>query len=290
VVDEYKARGIQAEASPAEVIKGLSKVIVAARGLPLFLFLDPCGVGIPFSELTRVLSGPRRNTWPPTEVLLNFSLEAVRRIAGHVNSDTPTEATMARLDVALGGDWWRDIIREHGVTDDAVREIVDGFMNRLGRATKMLTCAIPVSRAPSHKPIYHLVLGTRSPLGIWYFADAAARAEETWWEELEAQEEARDKAAGIDSLFAISGLSHPGIEQVEAEAMPVIAENIARLAETHGRFKVGDYPGEVFGDYLGVVRETVVRAAIKRLHADGRTPSDGKGSPITGLIVVRPQR
>lgn len=119
VVDEYKARGVQAEASPDEVIMGLGQVIDTAQGLPLFLFLDPCGVGIPFSELTRVLSGPRRDVWPPTEVLLNFSLEAVRRIAGHVTSDTPNEKTMARLDAALGGDWWRDIIREHGVTDDA---------------------------------------------------------------------------------------------------------------------------------------------------------------------------
>lgn len=290
VVDEYKARGVQAEASPHGVTSGLSKVLVAAQGLPLFLFLDPCGLGIPFSDLTRVLSGPRRDRWPPTEVLLNFSLDAVRRIAGHVHSDTSNEKTMERLDAALGGDWWRSIIRERGVTDDAVREIVGGFMNRLGKATRTRICAIPVSRAPSHKPVYYLVLGTRNSLGIWYFGDSAARADETWWETLEAKEAARDEAAGIDSLFEISGLSHPGIEEVEAEALPVIAENIARLAEEHGRFKVGDYPAEVFGDYLGTVREKVVRAAIKRLHADGRTPSDGTGSPIPGLVVARPQR
>jgi three-Cys-motif partner protein len=280
VVDEYKARGVQAEASPEEVIKGLGKVIDAARGLPLFLFLDPCGVGISFSELTRVLSGPRRDTWPPTEVLLNFSLEAVRRIGGHVISETPTEKSMARLDIALGGEWWRDVIREHGVTDDAVEEIVGGFMNRLAKATKMRIVACPVSRAPSHKPVYYLVHGTRKPLGIWYFGDAAARAEQKWWETREAQGAARDEAAGIGALFEISGLSGPDIEKVEAEALPVIAENIARLAEQHGRFKVGDYPREVFGDYLGVVREKVVRTAIKRLHADGRTPSDGTGREV----------
>ncbi len=290
VVDEYRARGVPAEASPDEAISGLSKVLAAAQGLPLFLFLDPCGLGIPFSDLTKVLSGPRSGRWPPTEVLLNFSLEAVRRIAGHVHSSTPNEKTMQRLDAALGGDWWRDIIRERRVTDDAVREIVQEFMNRLGEATQMQVCAIPVTRAPLHKPVYHLVLGTRSSIGVWYFGDCAARAEQKWWETREAQEAARDEAAGIDALFEISGLSHPDIEKVEAEALPVIAENIARLAEQYGRFKVGDYPGEVFGRYLGVVRETVVRAAIKRLHADGRTPSDGKGSPITGLVVTRPQR
>jgi hypothetical protein len=47
VVDEYAARGVQAKASCAEVISGLSEVIAAAQGTPLFLFLDPCGAGHP---------------------------------------------------------------------------------------------------------------------------------------------------------------------------------------------------------------------------------------------------
>jgi three-Cys-motif partner protein len=287
VVDEYKARGIQAEASPEEVIKGLGKVIDAARGLPLFMFLDPCGVGMPFSELTKVLSGPRHEVWPPTEVLLNFSLEAVRRIGGHVNSNTPDEASMALLDSALDGDWWRDVIRKRGVTDDAVREIVDGFMNRLAKSTKMMIVACPVSRAPSHKPVYYLVLGTRSPLGIWYFGDSAARAEEKWWDTLEAKEAAREEDKGMDALFDAPYLPHPSLKEVEAEAVPVVAENIFRLTEKHGQIKVGDYPGEVFGDYLGMVTEKVVRAAIKQLHAHGRTPSTGVGGKIPNLIVAR---
>lgn len=285
VVDEYKARGVQAEASPAEVTAGLSRVIDAARGLPLFLFLDPCGLGIPFSDLTEILSGPRRDRWPPTEVLLNFSLEAVRRIAGHVTSETPNERTMARLDAALGGDWWRDIIKTDGVTDHAVDEIVRGFMDRLGRATKMRIAACPATRAPSHKPVYHLVLCTRSPLGIWHFADSAARADETWWNTHEAQEAAREEATGITALFEIAHHLHPSLEEVETKAVPVIAENISRLAEEHGQIKVGDYPGQVFGDYLGMVREPVVRKAIKHLHANGRTPSDGRGGRIADLTV-----
>lgn len=111
VVDEYVAQSVQAEVTNCEVISGLSQVIAAAAGLPLFLFLDPCGLGIPFSVLVQALTGPRAATWPPTEVLLNFSLEAVRRIAGHVSSATPNEKTMARLDEALGGDWWRVLVR-----------------------------------------------------------------------------------------------------------------------------------------------------------------------------------
>ena len=190
VVDEYKARGVQAEGIPCGGHHWPRRGLDNAQGLPLFLFLDPCGVGIPFSDLTGVLSGPRRDTWPPTEVLLNFSLEAVRRIAGHVTSENANEKTMETLDSALGGDWWRDIIRKYGVTDDAVSEIVDGFVGRLCDATNMHIYAIPVRRAPHHKPVYYLVFGGRSSLGIWYFADSAARATETWWAGLEAKEAA----------------------------------------------------------------------------------------------------
>lgn len=287
VVDEYVVRGVQAEATNCEVISGLGQVIAAATGLPLFLFLDPCGLGIPFSVLVKTLTGPRASTWPPTEVLLNFSLEAVRRIAGHVTSATPNEKTMTRLDEALGGDWWRDLVR-HGVTDQAVDGIVRGFKERLARATKMQIFAIPVRRSPSQKPVYFLVFGTRSNLGIWHFADSAARATETWWNTLIEREAARLRAIGQDSLFG----DEPAISllvQVESEARPVIADNIARLTAQHGQIRVGDYPGEVFGEYLGRVRETVVRTAIKDLHRDGRTPSDGRGGR-TADLVVSPQR
>lgn len=277
VVDEYVARGVRAEAKPSEVVEGLDDAVDAATGLPLFLFLDPCGLGIPFSVLATTLNGPRAAKWPPTEVLLNFSLEAVRRIGGHVTSPTPNENTMARLDEALDGSWWRDHFR-NGVADGAVTKIVNGFMERLGRVARMHIVAIPVRRGPSHKPVYYLVFGTRKPLGIWHFSDDAARAIGTWWDSVSAIEEARYAAVGQDSLFGDAPFRlGPTLEEVEKRARPVITENIAKLAAQHGAFRVGDYPAEVFGSYLGRVRENVVRAVIKDLHASGRTPSDGKG-------------
>lgn len=46
---------------------------------------------------------------------------------------------------------------------------------------------------------------------------------------------------------------------------------------------------EVFGDYLGRVRETVVRAAIKQMHSNGQTSSTGVGSKIEDLVVNPPR-
>jgi three-Cys-motif partner protein len=284
VVREYAPRGVRAEATCSEVIIGLGRVLDTANEKPLFLFLDPCGLGIPFSLLTRTLSGTRAAKWPPTEVLLNFSLEAVRRIAGHVTSPKPNKKSMARLDEVLGGSWWRELVR-HGVADQSVDEIVKGFMEHLGRATGMRTLAIPVRRNPAHKPVYFLVFGTRSPLGIWHFADDTARATETWWSTFDAQEEAKP---GQGSFFPASTFIRQDLSDVEAEARPVIARNIAVLVADRGLCRVGDFPIEVFGNYLGRVRETVVRAAIKDLHASGQTPSDGKGNRIADLKVSPP--
>ena len=87
---------------------------------------------------------------------------------------------------------------------------------------------------------------------------------------------------GQGSFFAASAFMRQDLSEVEAEARPVIARNIAALVADRGLCRVGDFPVQVFGDYLGRVRETVVRAAIKDLHASGRRRAMGRvtGSPI----------
>jgi three-Cys-motif partner protein len=87
VVDEYVRQGVTATAHQGDVLDVLDDVVGAAVGCPLFLFLDPCGLGIPFDRLVSLLRDKRRDRWPPTEILLNFSLDAVRRIGGHVGSE-----------------------------------------------------------------------------------------------------------------------------------------------------------------------------------------------------------
>jgi hypothetical protein len=86
VVEEARSRGIKAEALPGRVQKHLDYVLEKAEGVPLLAFLDPFGLGIPFDDLTEKFFGSHRpqnrDGWIPTEVLLNFSANAVRRIGG----------------------------------------------------------------------------------------------------------------------------------------------------------------------------------------------------------------
>ncbi len=277
VVDEYVQRGVATESENSEVEPRLGDVLKIADGLPLFLFLDPCGLGLPYDTLVKTLNAPSRRS-KPTEVLLNFSMEAVRRIGGHITSTKGNEATLRRLDDAVGGDWWRTYFEagEHD-PDGMVAE----FVTRLARDTNMGVRAFPVRRAPHHKPIYYLVFGTRSNHGVWAISDSAAKAADEWRER-----HAEDK--NIEgTLFDIE--QEMALEKLDADAIPDIAANIERLITEHDQFRVLDYPTEILGSHVGEVRNAAVRKAIKRLYEQGKITSYKKGLKIEELIITRPE-
>ncbi|WP_078911542.1 three-Cys-motif partner protein TcmP [Streptomyces sp. NRRL WC-3742] len=285
LVGEYRAQGVDARAFHGDVLGQMDEVLLAAEGKPLFLFLDPCGLALPFERLVDVLAG-RRSTgaWPPTELLLNFSMMAVRRIGGNSQSAKGNERTNERLDAVCGGSWWRKHFAD-GYTRDADERVAAEYSRRLGRRTGMRMVSVPVTKGPGQKAVYNLVFGTRSNHGLWVFGDAHARARDTWWQELVVQEETAD-----DALFALASLQRPDPEKVYRQAVPVIAENIGRLLRRGRPFRLVDHTVQVFGDYYGQVPENVVRKAVQHLHAVGATPTDGKGSRIKNLEVRPPLR
>jgi three-Cys-motif partner protein len=283
VVGDYVRQGVSATAHHGSVLEVLDDVVGTAKGCPLFLFLDPCGLGIPYDRLISLLRNERRAQWPPTEVLLNFSLEAVRRIAGHVSSKSGSEKSMGRLDVALGGDWWRAEFTG-GVTDDAVAAVVSRFVQALADDSDMHIVSVPVRQAPKQKPLYHLVFGTRAQHGLWAFGDSAALATEAWW----ATREERTTEQLPGTLFPVTQVERPPIETIKARALAEIEMNLELLLRDYPSYKVVDHTTRVFGSYYGQVREALVREAIKNMHRDGRTSSDGVGRKIRELVVARP--
>jgi hypothetical protein len=186
---------------------------------------------------------------------------------------------MTTLDISLGGDWWRAYFEE-GVTDEAVDSVLDEFGRRLEEATGMTLVAIPVRRAPKHKPIYYLIFGTRHPAGIWNFAHCAAKATEDWWNEVRLRQEKSEGPTLFDAT--------PRIQDVEEDAIPIIAAQIRHLMDKHGELRLGDYPMEVFGPFLGRVRESAARQAVKHLHKAGITLSTGVGPKVENLRVTPP--
>lgn len=274
VVAEHAGAGVNVVAERADVITRVDDVVALAAGLPLFLFIDPTGVGLPFEVLVGAMTRPTNaRGWPPTEALINFSWEAVRRIGGLVASENRNEKAIATLDAALGGGWWQAHFQD-GVTDDAVMDVVAGFEARLSEATKAVVLSVPVRRDVTHKPLYSLMFVTRNPQGAWNFGDAAAKSLDEW-------------KTAADQKFGRLAVGQARAD-LEAAALPDLEGNLLAILAEKGGFTVGRFPTMVFGDHYGEIGETAVRTAIKSLHKKGLTSSNGRGGKIEDLRVEPP--
>lgn len=283
VVQQYQARSVRAHAHRGEVDDVLDQVVERAAREPLFLFLDPCGLVLPQDRLVDVLARKRRGTWPPTELLMNFSMMAVWRLGGHVRSPKGNEKSLRRFDDVCGGNWWREYFADavasrdkDGAAEDAIEAVAAEYSTRLAERTGMLVQSVPVSHSPHKRPVYRLVFATRRSHGLWVFGDTVARARAEWWKTLEERED--------NALFSMA----PDPQEIEAKAKPEIAENLAKLLASGREITLVDHPLEIFGSYYGQVTEPVVRQAVQLLHKQGRTPSSGKGEKRTRNIVLQP--
>ncbi|MFJ5220964.1 three-Cys-motif partner protein TcmP [Streptomyces sp. NPDC088354] len=286
VVNSYQAQGVSAKAHRGEVDDVLDDVVRQAQGLPLFLFLDPCGLCLPMERLVEVLAQRRPKGWPATELLMNFSMMAVWRLGGHVKSPKGNEKSLERFDAVCGGRWWREYFSDPTVDKDHATEAVAAeYARRLAKQTGMFVQSVPVTKAPHRKPVYHLVFATRSPYGLWVFGDALARARDAWWKTLELQ----DGEDNPDTLFSSVEVLRPNPAELEKAAVPVMAANLdAVLQQARRPVKLVDYTLELFGTYYGQVTDPAARKAVKHLHKEGRTPTTGVGEKKIRELVVHP--
>lgn len=284
----YQQKGLSIDLTNGQAAEHLSAVLPRVASLPTFIFEDPTGLGVPYTGLVAAMNRNNSAAWPPTEMMINLSLEAIRRIGGHLTSATPNEKTMLRLDEALGGAWWREELSA-GVTPEAVLTVVRRFAKQLSVDTDSHVVVVPVLRAPGHQPVYYLVFCTRHQRGVWNFGHCAAQATENWWQGADAITVEREEFRAGEQLGLLPAekvLTRPTIDQVEKEALPYIADRINELLIGEGKpITLGDHPHAVFGKYFGQVREKVARAAVKDLHARGLTPSTGVGPKVENLVV-----
>lgn len=284
VVAEAQAAGVACEAHLGRLEDHLDAILERAAGYPLFLFLDPFGLGLSYDDLVDVLRGKRPPTGPPTEVLLNFSSHAVRRIGGVLRADRAdarSRRTVEALDRACGGDWWHEEFLAARDNADAVERIADGFLDRVCQAAKTSGWSVPVRNRADHQPVYHLVFFTRHRQGLYLFGDALSLAQQDWRRAcLPPPRDEQPTLFGEIDMFEIE-------EKTRKERwVDAIAANIEALL-AQGEFVVGDRYTEVFGGTIGEARQMHVRAAIKRLYAAGRTGCNGRGN-VVDLRVTRP--
>lgn len=242
------------------VEKHLDDVVASAGDDPLFVFLDPFGLTISFAELVRLITMRRRAGTPyqpVTEVLMNFSYEAVRRIAGVARSDKDYKAKaaqIAKLDVTLGGDWWHALAEEQ--PEGWVPAILAGFASRVRNEVKGGYITASVADSLRAQPVYELILFTQHRDGLWTMMTAMAKARGAWRAWLRDHQDQQ----------TIAGLE---FEDDENAWVDEIAANINRVLTDQGAFVVQDELLPVFGRAFGVAWETHVTKALKKLKADG---------------------
>jgi three-Cys-motif partner protein len=271
VVDEYVARGLQAKAWPGAVEDRLDAVVEAASGVPLFLFLDPCGANLPFARLAAVLAGSRRHDRPQTELLLNFSADLSRRAAGALKAGQASHPIISLMDQTCGGAWWRDTVLTALSSpttrnfEPAAAAVAQEYAQQLARAGSMLHVTVPVRRRMHHQPIYHLVFLTRSPYGLWVFADALGKARQAW---LRALGTVDDEDTG-GMLFTPADDMGWLIEAEETRAERAIIQNLRVLAGRLNRFKLVEHALDIYGEEYGVATDSCISAALKTLKGSG---------------------
>lgn len=261
----------------------VASVIASAGDTPLFIFLDPYGL-VAFDHIVEALTSRRKPNYSPmlqpkTELLMNFSYEAVRRIAGVVRSAknyAGKEAQIDRLDRALNGGWWQGLALDE--PDGWVEQILSGFADRVSRATGYGCITAPVADSLTAKPAYELILFTAHGDGLWEMAAAMSYARRDWRQHfLDSMEEASG------GQVAMQGLQ---FEDNEADWVNEIATNLRNALAEQSSLHIGGSLGLILGRCLGLARETHIRTALKQLTSEGTLENAPKG-PLKDAYITR---
>ncbi len=139
---------------------------------------------------------------------------------------------------------------------------------------------VPVKRRVHHQPVYHLVFLTRSPFGIWVFADAIARARYEWLEALGPQTDNDD-----DALFSFGDVVKDVITQEQERARVRVRKNLQGIVARRKRTKLVDEVWSVFDGVYGVANDTTVSTALALATKDGSVSVIEQGKKIRDSVI-----
>ncbi|NBE80921.1 three-Cys-motif partner protein TcmP [Micromonospora rubida] len=268
----------------------LPDLLALAKSASLFAFLDPFGPALDFNLIKTRLLG--RGSWPPTEVLLHFSVSSVARMGSAVYAAEHKHGSLSdadrkvaeRLDRFLGGSWWRqhfakvtDQDDERRATDIAL-QVWQEYEKKLTANSRYRAVRMPVRPRPDLVPKYVLALFTTHSEGAWHFADSLGKAGVEWQQ---AWQEERWRRTGPDAPTLFDDALVFDARKYVADNAPgwiaLIRQNLARLLDEGHPFKPADRVPDVYGSTLGQASATHVGSAIKEMHASGMVANTGTG-------------
>jgi three-Cys-motif partner protein len=285
VTEEYRRKGVTAAAFHGDVSDHLEGVVHQARGVPLFLFLDPCGANVPYQTVERALAAERKARRPATEALLNISADLTRRAAGAANKGLHDHPAIAKLNTMCGGTWWQTVALDahstsiDGTWETAAEAVVSEYAHRIEQVAGMKSVVVPVRRQAHHQPVYHLVFFTRAEHGLWVFGDGLALARHEWMQVLGPDDEELEGMLFNSVESQIEGEQERGLEQIK--------QNMLELVAHVGRVKLVDRALAVFGSTYGVAPEKLARKAARALHKAGSIQLDAQSKHVRDWVIWR---
>lgn len=254
---------------------------------PMFVFLDPFGVGVHFDHAKSVLLRSPHGS-PKTEVLLNFNVQSVDRIGGLIDSSAKNRvATLETLNGSMGGDWWQETYQSTSGFH-RVEQIASGYRQRLAHAGggRWGGWTVPVFDKIGGRPEYLLLHFTQHPDGRWEFHQALSGATKEWREACHAAHP--DKQRQLEELgqLPLEGLEEaPPFDEDEQAWVDELIRNVERLLDAGAPVRVLDRMHDVFGKALGLARETHLRSALRSLWKSARLRDEPKG-PLQNYVIA----
>jgi three-Cys-motif partner protein len=269
--------GITYTINDGDISTHLPSLLESAKGIPLFTYLDPCGLIIPLDEVASIFNRPSGLGSPATEVLINLTAH-LRRFGGILNSSSPIEGSLRRIDAVCGGDWWREAWLEKCPSKDASEDekmaaeeaVVAGYAQKLReRAGGAGTWVIDVKPRADLKPVYYLVFATRHIEGMLAFGESASLGLQEWRKYL-ARVCAEGTLFGDDDAWEKEWKAQE--KALKAEWVDTLTARLTTELAKGEAFRIIERSGPILGDDLvGVVRTTHLREAINRLRDEGKT-------------------
>jgi hypothetical protein len=225
----------------------------------MLVFVDPFGLGLRFESLKRLAQRQE-----PTDILVNVSLSAVRRHSGHftsVKNYPARQSFIDKLDRALDGDWWRDVLATSGP-----EAICEEFCSRCV-ALRGGTGWTPIRDRWDGPTAFYLMLITSHFDGLTSFIEFVSLAHE--------ELRAADPNALSDDEMLIP-LADDWVAEIQTSVIAILDE--------FGPFRVKDQLNRVFGAAEGFAREKHLRKALKSLGLV-LTPPTGS---VYAMTVRRP--
>jgi len=237
--------------------ENLSDILSAIGERPALFFLDPYGPkGAEWDLVSQIAS--RAQAGLRAEVLLNFPISKIDRHGGWIDSTHKAgPAFIRRLDEFFGTPEWQSVYRSNPDQERRMAALKALYLRRLAGAFGIAASYEVKTIQGAMK--YHIVHGTRAPIGSREMSDVVFRVSEEY-----RHEQAIVEAAATKQLMLIP-IVEPTDEERDSAIARALALDIHAFKGRRRRFTFTDLQDALMAEWFGRATPKHYRAACRLL-------------------------